>query len=416
MAPDIPDKTVYHRCVGCGKELPHGFTTFCDCGAFVEVHYDLDKVTIRDSKNPYERYFDLLPLESAENLIPVDHEMTPCLHARALGKSLGLPWLYLKNESALPTRTTKDRMATSVISFLKEVGIREFSTSSTGNSSTSLATYVPLYPECRMYLFAGEDFLHRVNFKENDQVVLFALRGSTFVEAFAEAVEFARRPGVVSERGFFNPARREGLKTAFMEATEQVPRPINWYVQAVSSAMGVYGTYKGAKELLALGRISTLPRLLCVQQETCNPMVRAFEAGSEVIRPQDIIKRPYGIASAILRGDPTRVYPHIRGIVLESGGTLKAVSEQEIRDARRMVEELEGISPCFTASVAVAGLVRMARNGDIPTQDTVLVNVTGGDRDAGPPLKNVHWLERTDSGWRPEDKNDALAAELWEDT
>jgi threonine synthase len=94
-----------------------------------------------------------------------------------------------------------------------------------------------------------------------------------------------------------------------MEATDQIPAPIDWYVQAVSSAMGVYGTYKGAKELLALGHISRLPRLLCVQQETCCPMVRAWQAGSETIRPQDIVHKPEGIAKAILRGDPSRAYP-----------------------------------------------------------------------------------------------------------
>ncbi len=408
-------KIVYHRCVGCGKQFPHSFNTFCNCGHFVDVHYDLDKATIRALSNPYQRYFDLLPLESIESLIPVDQEVTPCHHAKGLGTRLGLQWLYLKNETVLPTRTTKDRMATVVLSFFREVGVREFCTSSTGNSSTSLAHLIRYYPECKMYLFTGEDFLDRLSFKDNEQVIVFALRGATFVEAFSEAAEFSKRRNLVSERGFFNPARREGLKIAFLEATQSINRPIDWYVQAISSAMGVYGVFKGAKELLSMGLVPTLPRLLCVQQDTCNPMVNAFKANSEIIRPQDIVERPRGIAKAILRGNPTRVYPYIRKIVLESRGTFVEVTEQEIRDARYMVEDLEGLSPCFNAAAAVAGLVHMAKKGNISRQETVLVNLTGGDRVPGNQPQNIHWLERTSSGWQPADEDDPVLKELWEE-
>ena len=407
-------KNVRHRCVGCGKEHPHGFVTFCECGAMVDVEYDLADARLYDSANTYVRYFDLLPLEDPENLVPVAQAATPTHHAERLGRRLGLSWLYLKDETVLPTRTTKDRMARVVLSFFREIGVREFATSSTGNSSTSLAQHVRCYPGCRMYLFTAEDFLDRLNFDDNDQVAVFAMRGATFVEAFEEAASFAERTGIVRESGFFNPARREGLKTAFLEAAESVPRTIDWYVQAVSSAMGVYGTYKGAKELTAMGVISRPPRLLCVQQETCSPMARAFQDGSDVIRPGDVFARPRGIAKAILRGDPSRVYPYVQKIVHESEGKIIAAGEKEIRTARRMVQELEGLDPCYTAATAVAGLVRMVGQGVVNKDDTVLLNLTGGERPPCPPLQNLHWLERTSSGWKPTDDDEVLAEELRE--
>jgi threonine synthase len=253
-----------------------------------------------------------------------------------------------------------------------------------------------------MYLFTAEEFVDRVQYADGKQVVSFGLRGASFVEAFDCAAQFAKSQGLMSERGFFNPGRREGLKLAFLEAAEQVARPIDWYVQAVSSAMGVYGTYKGARELLRMGRITRLPRLLCVQQETCAPMVRAFEAGSEVIRPQDIVPKPTGIAKSILRGDPSRVYPYVRKTVLESNGTFAAVSEPEIWEARQMVEETENISPCFSASTAMAGLVKLIRQKTFPLQDTILVNLTGGDRPQSATPSNVRWLRRAGGGWEPE--------------
>lgn len=396
-------KTVHHVCTGCGAAFPHSFTTFCNrCGAMIDIRYDLGRVVFRSSEDSFVRYFDLLPLESTENLTTYGAGPTPCHHAGRLGDALGLPWLYIKDESVLPTGTTKDRMAVVVLSFLRECGITEFCTASTGNSSTALANLIGRCPEMRMYLFSGDEFSHRVNFASTDQVTHFVLRDATFVEAFEFAAEFARRNGLLSERGFFNPARREGLKLAFLEAVEQVPRPIDWYVQAVSSAMGVYGTWKGAVELVELSRIARPPRLLCVQQETCSPMASAFAEGSETIEERHIVERPTGIASAILRGNPSRVYPIVRRIVLESEGAFASVSEAEIREARRMAEELEGLTLCFSSAAAIAGVARLARRGELPAGHTVLVNLTGRDRDETAGSHEVRWLRRSNGTWVPE--------------
>jgi threonine synthase len=413
--PSGPKSSPRHYCVKCGKVFPHRFTTFCDtCDGMIDVEYDLERAVLYDSPNPLERYFDLLPVVDPANLLPQPMERTPCIHARALGARLGMPWLFLKDETVLPTGTTKDRMAAVALAFLRECGIREFCTSSTGNSSSSFAHAIARYPDCRLYLFTAEDFWDRVSCPESSQVIPFVLRDASFVDAFTCAGAFALMRGLTPERGFFNPARREGLKLAFLEALEQVPRPVDWYVQAVSSAMGVYGAYKGAREFLRLGRIPRLPRLLCVQQHSCAPMVRAHEAGSERIRPEDIVARPHGIAKAILRGDPSRAYPYVRNFVEASNGTFTAVSEGEIREARRMVNELEGIDPCFSASAALAGLIRLVRGGGFPAGDTVLVNITGRDREPCTAQRKAHWLKPSGQGWVPEDPADRFAQAVWQ--
>jgi threonine synthase len=321
------------------------------------------------------------------------------VHATRLGRDLGMPSLYLKNETALPTKTTKDRMAAVSLAYLRERGVRAFCASSTGNSGTSFAYGIQAHPDMYLFLFTAERFVPRVQYADHPQVTHFGMRDASFVEAAAYAGIYARTHGLVSENGFFNPGRREGLKLAFLEASEQVPQPIDWYVQAVSSAMGVYGAYKGAKELLHIKRLQRLPRLLCVQQDTCAPMVHAFADRSETIRPEHLVARPTGIAEAILRGDPTRAYPHVRRIVMESGGGFVAVSEAEIREARRRVEESEGISPCFSAAAAVAGLIKLARDDGFARQSVVVVNLTGGDRPDSQRPSHVDWIHRISDGW-----------------
>jgi threonine synthase len=201
-----------------------------------------------------------------------------------------------------------------------------------------------------------------------------------------------------TETGFFNLGRREDSKSHF-EAAEQIPQPIDCYVQAISSDGRC--TYKGAK-VLGLRRIDRLPKLICVQQENCSPMVRAYHEGSETIQPHHIVPHPRGIADAILRGNPTKVYPYIRQIVIESGGTFVAVSEDDIREARRMVEELEGLSPCFSASTAMAGLIKQVRNKSFPVKETVFVNLTGGERHGEPAPKKITWMQRGQNGWTGE--------------
>jgi threonine synthase len=368
----------------------------------IDIVYDLENAQLRDSDDSLERYLDLLPLTTHEPGSREAMQPTPCVHATRLGAELDLPNLYLKDESTLPTGTTKDRMAAVALPYLVEKGVRDFCTSSTGNSSSAYARLVHRMGDCRLHLFTAERFIERVDYADSPQVSHFGLREASFVEAFEAATAYARRHGYTAERGFFNPGRREGLKLAFLEAAEQVPRPIDWYVQAVSSAMGVYGCYKGARELRALGVIPRLPRTLCVQQDSCNPMVRAFRAGSTEIRPEDIVERPSGIAEAILRGNPSGAYPYVERIVRESGGNLLDVAEGEIRDARRLLVEFEGLTPCFSAAAALAGLLRGVRDGLVPRDDTVLVSLTGSDRKPSGARETVHWLTRTEHGWEPE--------------
>jgi threonine synthase len=411
----LKKKTVIHRCVRCDKLHPHAFVAFCECGGMIDTEYALAEARIHDRADPLERFFDLLPIEDPAHLLPAGLAPTPTVHATRLGKAIGLSRLYLKDETKNPTRTTKDRMAAVALSYMKECGIERFCTSSTGNSSSAFANAARLYPGCRVYLFTAEDFAERVQ-ATGEQVIHFVLRGATFVEAFECARQYAERTGLPSERGFFNPGRREGLKLAFLEAVEQVDEPLDWYVQAVSSAMGVYGCYKGARELAAMGRIARPPKLLCVQQESCAPLVHAFLEGSPECRQDHVVPRPSGIAKAILRGDPRRAYPYVRNVVLESGGTMCSVSEREIREARTMIRELEGLDPCFSASTALAGLRKLVAGGHFPTGDSVLVNLTGGDRpEDGADSRHLdpYWLRRGPNGWEPEDPSDARTAVVW---
>jgi threonine synthase len=393
-----------HSCVVCGKEYPNTFDIFCDnCNGFIDIDYDMNKVTIKQDNNPLLKYFDLLPVLQQDNLTWIGCGNTPCIHAKTLGKLLGSDNLYLKDETKNPTWTTKDRMASVVLSYFKEHGIKTFATSSTGNSSTSLATAVNMFPFLKLYIFTGVEFADRLNFEISPNLKIISLEGATFVEASQEAAKFAKANGIVSEAGFFNPARREGLKLAFMEACDQMGKSPDWYFQAVSSAMGVYGTYKAAGQYHQLGRIDKIPKFCCVQQDLCSPMVKAWEEKSSIIEKHHIFEKPSGLAKAILRGNPQRSYPYIYNIVKETGGEFVMVTQKEIIEAQELVLKTEKIDICPTSACTIAALKKMLGNGVVKREEVVLVNLTGRERaDTSFPKGKSDIKPIKESMWRRE--------------
>ena len=386
------------RCKDCGSDQSASFASFCtECSGLIEAQYDLGQVTLRDSDDPHRRYFDLLPVRDETLLAPGLRTRT--VHAKNLGRRLGLNRLYLKDETENRTGTTKDRMAAVALPFLYESGVRHFCTSSTGNSSTAYAQAMGQIPEMTMELFTAFDFKDRVHYAPTPQVRHHVMKEASFVDAGEFSTAYAEENGLVAERGFFNLGRREGLKLPWLEALEQVSRSIDWYVQAVSSAMGVHGVYKAAKEAVRLGLADKAPSLLCAQQESCRPMVHAWDEHSPKIEPHHIVKRPAGIAEAILRGNPTKAYPIIREIVIESGGTMLAVDEHEIRDAQAHVLEDEGISICPSAATAVAAIAKLAEQDSALADQKILVNLTGSVRENATPAPVDQWWRRDGDQW-----------------
>jgi threonine synthase len=198
-----------------------------------------------------------------------------------------------------------------------------------------------------------------------------------YVEAGNLARRFANERGLFLEGGFFNLFRREGLKTAYLEAAVQMDFEVDLVFQAVSSGIGFYGGYNAFRQLKSAGYIKKMPRFICVQQDTCAPMVSAFHHGREMIEPQDVIKNPVGLAQAILRGDPTVTYPYILGVVRESGGTFVAPSQADIVSSFEALNR-GGMTACHTSATVLAAWRNLVETRTIAGTDRALLMLTGG--------------------------------------
>ena len=116
--------------VPCGAPAldPRAIHHLCVCGAPLLARYDLDRARAwsRDSLAGREpnmwRYRELLPLFDGESPVTLGEGFTPLFHARALGSTLGLDRLYIKDESLNPTNSFKARGQSAAITRARALG------------------------------------------------------------------------------------------------------------------------------------------------------------------------------------------------------------------------------------------------------------------------------------------------------
>ncbi|WP_202798899.1 threonine synthase [Saccharopolyspora spinosa] len=379
-----------HVCVDCEKRADATTNRCSGCKGAIDVLYPLDRTEIRpfeSNPNPLKRYQDILPVWGEENLTWLGEGNTPCTSVPPLARLLGVRSVHIKDESRNPTKSTKDRIASATLSRFKGIGVNEFVMASTGNSSTAYANAMRLVRGFKVHIFAGDDFVYRLNYADHPQVVTHSVSGS-FVSTAATAQKFARENELFWEGGFFNYARREGLKLSYVEAYQQMPTNPTHVFQAISSGMGLLGGYKGAVEFNRKGLMDKVPSFIGVQQDTCAPMVSAWNAGRSEIAEEDILENPDGLAHAILRGDPTNTYPYIRSMCIDTNGALVAAQREEMHIAKGILESV-GFEACYAASTCLAGAMRMAHEGSLGPDSDLLIILTGALRPLVPTPSNI---------------------------
>ncbi len=372
-------------CVHCGWDTGPAFLLRCPrCAGALDPVLDLTGAARRDHHEPERAYLDFLPVV-AEDLPDTGLSVaTPCRPAPRLGAAIGVPGLWVKDESRQPTGTTKDRFAAVVTAVFRRFGIKEWVASSTGNSSTALARAVRRDGSVRAHFFCGRDFVADHRMEVDEHVSLTVVDGG-YAQASNTAQRFAADHGLTWEGGFFNWARREGLKLTYLEAYDAMRaagHEPDVVVQAISSGMGMMAAHKGATEYQRIGALTRTPRFVMVQQDTCAPMARAWHAGRAELTHADVVERPTGLARAILLGDGRVTYPYMRDIARDSGGAIVRVSQADLVQARTMLAELEGLDVCYSSAATIAALRAEAALGKITSHEVALANLTGRHRAA----------------------------------
>ena len=136
------------RCRECARPYPAEALHVCDyCFGPLEVVYDYDALRATVTREQIAagpqtiwRYAPLLPV--VDNA-PVDlgAGCTPLVRADRLAAELGLGELWIKNDTANPTGSFKDRVVSVALTKARQLGFKVAACASTGNLANSVAAH-----------------------------------------------------------------------------------------------------------------------------------------------------------------------------------------------------------------------------------------------------------------------------------
>ncbi len=390
------------ECARCGKQFEPGKVyNLCACGSPLWVRYHLHRVAeaglrerLASRPSNLWRYREVLPVAQESSIVCLGEGFTPLIHARRLGGKLGLPNLYLKDESQNPTGSFKARGLALAVSMARELGLTKLAISSAGNAGGALAAYAA-QAGLKAAVFMPED-TPLVNRLEclllGAEVVLVP---GSITDCGRLSRERVQRDGWFDLSTLREPYRLEGKKTMAYEVFEQlngnVPDVIIYPTGGGAGLIGMWKAFDEMKEMAWIGE--RRPRMFAVQAAGCAPVVRAFASQAE--RAEEC-RDPNTIASG-LRVPSTIGDFLILRVLRESRGAALAVEDSAMLDAVSELAETEGLITSPEGGATLAALKRLLADGFLAGYETVVLFLTASG------YKYLEVLRRLASG-RTKDK------------
>jgi len=376
-------------CRGCAASYPLAAQHACfECFGPLEVGYDLDalrRVTREQiAAGPHNiwRYADLLPTgQDAAARVTLNPGFTPLVAAPGLAAAVGLRApLWVKDDSANPTHSFKDRVVSVALTAARQLGFTRFACASTGNLANSVAAHAARAGVPSM-VFIPADL-------ERGKVVTTAVYGGDLVAVDGSYDDVNRLCGELVETDEFEdtafvnvnvrPYYAEGSKTLGYEVAEQ----LGWRLPAqvlIPMASGELLTKvdKAFAELVEIGLLEPPAggwRVFGAQSAGCNPIATALRSGADAITPV----RPTGIAKSLNIGDPAAGLYAIEA-VSRTGGWIDDADDDEIRAGIQLLASTTGVFAETAGGVTVAVLRKLVAAGRLdPDAETVVFNTGEG--------------------------------------
>jgi threonine synthase len=316
----------------------------------------------------------MLPVRDPANITTLGEGMTPLLPLPRYGARIGVPNLLMKDEGLTPTATFKARGAAVGVSRAAELGVKGVAMPTNGNAGSAWAAYA-----------ARAGLTSLIAMPVGAPVV-------TRTECVAAGAELYLVDGLISDAGRLiaaavrdrggyqevstlkEPYRIEGKKTMGYEIVEQLGFAVpDVILYPAGGGVGLIGIHKALLEMISLGWITTMPRLVAVQAEGCAPIVRAFETGAtESVLVPGTHTVAFGINVPKALGDFL-----VLEAVRATGGTAVAISDAELLAEQRVLAGDEGTFVCPEGAACFAAARRLRESGWLAATDRVVVLNTG---------------------------------------
>ena len=391
------NKFLGYRCSLCGTEYLPGQVTYTCPKDGGNLDVELDYESIKKSYQPEDfpsradpslwRYLPLLPVPEPPGEATPLHAAggTPVYEMKRLAEGLGLRQVWLKDESRNPSASFMDRASAVVVARAQEIKAEVVVTASTGNAGAALACMSAAIGQ-KAVIFAPKTAPPA----KVAQLLIFGAKvllvDGTYDDAFDLTIKAAEEFGWYCRNTGYNPFTAEGKKTAALEIWEwwqaahrawheKIGAGVDHAPLTVFVSVGdgniISGIHKGFKDLLALGWIERVPRIIGVQAEGSAAIANAFAAGTETITPVQA-KTIADSISVDLPRDGVRAVRAAR----ETGGAYVTVSDADILRAIAELGKM-GVFAEPAGAAAYAGLVKASGLGVVTADDPVVVLNTG---------------------------------------
>jgi threonine synthase len=374
-------KATHLECSLCGKRHEAGqVANLCECGGPLLVRYDLDTIRHRwrrrevpNGKASMWRYAPVLPA-APESIVSLGEGWTPLIRTPRLGARIGSEALWVKDEGLNPTGSFKARGLSCALSMCKELGIQKVAIPSAGNAASALAAYAAA-AGIESYIFMPQD-----------------VPQANYLECMAYGANVTLVDGLISDcgrivaergpaEGWFDvstlkePYRIEGKKTMGYEVAEQMDWELpDAIFYPTGGGVGLIGMWKAFGEMEKLGWIgSRRPKMIAVQAEGCQPVVRAFNEHEQRSR---FFENAHTVAAGLRVPKPLGDFLVLEG-VRESCGTAIAVSDDEMLEAGIQMASDEGIYAAPEGAACVAAAQKLLASGFLKPSDRVVLYNTG---------------------------------------
>lgn len=378
-------------CLACKKEIEDNYTLNCPCGkGLLRAVYEQRQLTLRDLPGMW-RFFDWLP--SAGFIDTPGRTVT--YKSKAFAKELGIRELYIAYNGYWPeigarmdTCSFKELEAPPTIQRAKEHGGKAMVLASVGNTARAFAylSTITGFPLIIVVPKKNAGNLWIPGMEPGKSVHLITMEeGNDYTDAINLSNRIAALPGMLSEGGAKNVARRDGMATVMLDSAVFMKTLPDEYFQAIGSGTGGIAVYEAALRLMCDGRFgSTMPRLHLAQNLPFAPMMYAWNEGRRELIPErdmpDAKKAIEEMYTDILsnRTPPYSIIGGVFDTMKATNGHMYGVTNKEAIDAKKIFESCEGIDILPPAAVAVSSLIQACDKNVIGKDKKVLLNITGG--------------------------------------
>ena len=369
------------KCRECGRLYEKEAIHICefDFGP-LEVAYDYDRIkksltraAIESRPKTMWRYRELLPIAGEPTVGPLVG-FTPLVKAPRLAKALGIRELYVKNDAVnYPTLSFKDRVVSVALSRAKELGFTTVACASTGNLANSVAANAAS-AGLKSYVFIPSDL-------EQGKILNSLIYGSNVIaikghydEVNRLCAEIAGKFGWAFVNVNMRPYYAEGSKSMAYEIAEQLGwRAPDHTIVPMASGSLLTKIHKGYQELAKVGLIAeSSPKIYGAQATGCSPISTAQRAGLDFFKPV----KPDTIAKSLAIGTPADGFYALK-VMRETNAAADDVTDDEIRDAIKLLAETEGIFAETAGGVTVGVAKKLIASGKIPKDSSAVICVTG---------------------------------------